>query len=105
MANDEAKFQVGQIIHHRMFGYIGVVFDVDPTCQATDEWYQQVARSCPPKDKPWYHVLVHDATHTTYVAEQNLDADAAGTPIRHPLLEEFFDGFEDGRYCTRRRAN
>ena len=35
MSKHEAKFQVGQIIHHKLFDYIGVVFDVDPTFQGT----------------------------------------------------------------------
>lgn len=105
MSSSKAKFFVGALIHHHLFDYRGVIFDVDPQFQGSAAWYAQMARSRPPRDEPWYHVLVHDAMHTTYVAEQNLDADATGAPIRHPLLEEFFDGFEDGRYCTRRRAN
>ncbi len=48
MSKHEAEFQVGQIIHHKLFDYIGVVFDVDPTFQGTDEWYEQAARSRPP---------------------------------------------------------
>ena len=69
----EAKFKIGQIIHHRLFNYTGVVFDIDPIFQGSEEWYEQVAQSRPLKNKPWYHVLVHAAEHTTYVAEQNLD--------------------------------
>ena len=34
--------------------------------------YHQVGE---PKDKPWYHVLVHGKNISTYVAEQNLEAD------------------------------
>jgi len=44
MSKHEAKFQVGQIIQHKMFDYIGVVFDVDPIFQGTDEWYEQETR-------------------------------------------------------------
>ena len=61
MLNKNAKFSIGQIIHHRLFDYRGVIVDVDPDFQNSDEWYDQVARSRPPKDKPWYRVLVHDA--------------------------------------------
>ena len=64
-----------------------MVVDVDPCFQGSQEWYEQVARSRPPKDAPWYHVLPHDASHTTYVAERNLESDASGEPVRHPLLE------------------
>jgi heat shock protein HspQ len=81
-----------------MFDYRGVIVDVDPVFQGADEWYETVARSRPPKDRPWYHVLVHDATHTTYVAERNLEADESGRPVVHPLVEEFFVSFDNGRY-------
>ena len=38
----------------------------------SEVWYEEVARSRPPKDQPWYHVLVNDAIHQTYVSERNL---------------------------------
>ncbi|SVD23253.1 uncharacterized protein METZ01_LOCUS376107, partial [marine metagenome] len=40
-----AKFGVGHLVVHRLFGYRGVVYDVDPDFQLTDEWYESVARS------------------------------------------------------------
>ena len=52
-----ADFSVGELILHKRFEYRGVVVDVDPTFQLSEEWYDQVARSRPPKDAPWYHVL------------------------------------------------
>ena len=96
-----ARFSVGDVIRHRLFDYRGVVVDVDAEFSLTDEWYDTVARSRPPKDEPWYHVLVHDATHMTYVAERHLEADAADAPIRHPWLREFFDAREGDRYVRR----
>ena len=89
MSGQEARFRVGQPIHHRLFDYRGVVIDVDPSFQGSEEWYQAMARSRPPKDKPWYHVLVHDAGHRTYVAERNLEPDLSGAPIEHPELANF----------------
>ena len=85
-------------MHHKLFDYRGVVIDVDPEFQLTDEWYEQVARSRPPKDHPWYHVLVHQSWQSTYVAERNLEEATTGAPIFHPLTEQFFTGFENGRY-------
>lgn len=93
-----AKFALGELVRHKLFDYRGVVVDVDATFQSTDEWYETVAKSRPPKDKPWYHVLVHGAEHSTYVAEQNLERDGSGDPIEHPMVSEFFDYFEAGRY-------
>lgn len=100
-----AKYRVGQLVHHRLFDYRGVVFDVDPVFQGSEEWYEFMARSRPPKDRPWYHVLVHDAEHTTYVAERNLEPDTTAAPISHPAIDEVFKTFEDGRYITRSRKN
>jgi heat shock protein HspQ len=92
------KFSVGELVHHRLFDYRGVVVDVDRNFQASEEWYEAVARSRPPKNRPWYHVLVHEGDHSTYVAEQNLQADDSVDPINHPALENFFCGFDAGRY-------
>ena len=102
---NRAKFDVGDLIHHRLFDYRGVIIDVDPNFQASEEWYETVARSRPPKDKPWYHVLVDGATHTTYVAERNLEPDERESPIEHPMLEQFFSRFENGRYVRNDQAN
>ena len=64
-----------------------------------------MARSRPPKDRPWYHVLVHEATHQTYVAERNLEPDPAPAPIAHPLLGHYFDTFDGRGYRQRGRAS
>lgn len=105
MSEHQAKFQIGQIIHHRLFDYTGAVFDVDPVFQGTDEWYRQVARSRPPKAEPWYHVLVDGAVHTTYVAEQNLEHCETPERISHPIADQLFSEFDGQRYRLRQRAN
>ena len=100
-----AKFSIGDLVQHQLFDYRGVVVDVDATFQSTEEWYETVARSRPPKDEPWYHVLVHGAAHSTYVAERNLRRDESAEPILHPMLSQYFTGFENGRYFRGGRAN
>ena len=100
-----AKFSIGDLVHHQRFDYRGVVVDVDATFQSTQEWYETVARSRPPKDKPWYHVLVHGSAHSTYVAEKNLERDPGAEPIAHPMLAHYFARFENGRYFRAGRAN
>lgn len=101
----QAKFSIGQCIQHRLFDYRGVIVDVDAEFLGSDEWYDEVARSRPPKDEPWYHVLVHDADNETYVAERNLARDGTCEPVNHPLLNEFFTGFDQGVYHTGRHIN
>lgn len=102
-----ARFDVGEIVHHRLFGYRGVIFDVDPVFSGTEEWYDKVAKSRPPRDRPWYHVLPDGATHTTYVAQRNLEPldDERRLPINHPLLERLFERFEEGAYVPRDAAH
>ncbi len=101
----QAKFSVGEVIHHRLFDYRGVIADVDTNFQSTEEWYEQVAKSRPPKNKPWYHVLVHGSIHFTYVAEQNLEPDDSVEPIVHPMLEHFFSRFDNGKYVRKEPVN
>ncbi len=102
MTDLRARFRVGQLIHHKRFDYRGVIVDVDATFQGTEEWYETMARSRPPKDRPWYHVLVDGAVHMTYVTEQNLEPDLSGAAIAHPLIEQFFDELRDGLYVSDR---
>ncbi len=101
-----AQFGVGQVVLHKLFNYRGVIYDVDPVFMLSDEWYRQMAKSNPPRDEPWYRVLVDNATHETYVAERNLEPDAdPEDPVRHPLLDAYFSGFEDDHYLPRDRGN
>ena len=96
----EAVFGLGQLIKHRLFDYRGVIVDIDPVFMGTESWYQQVAKSRPPKNKPWYKVLVNNSLHETYVAEKNLQADSSEEGINHPLIETYFDEFNNGRYLN-----
>lgn len=101
----QAKFSLGQIIHHRKFDYRGVIFDIDAVFSGTNEWYDAVALSRPPKNKPWYHVLVDNSQQMTYVAEQNLENTNSVLPIHHPLVEHYFSDFINGRYHQKHTCN
>jgi len=100
-----AQFGIGDLVRHRLFDYRGVIFDIDPCYQLDPQWYEQMALSRPPKNAPWYHVLVDDASHTTYVAERNLEQDHSSDAIRHPLVNQYFLGLENGRYVPLARHN
>lgn len=95
------KFRIGQVIHHRRYDYRGVIVDMDPECKAPDEWYYG-NRTQPPRDEPWYHVLVHGGQET-YVAEENLEPDTSGEEVDHPLVDKLFPTFQDGRYYVQSR--
>lgn len=100
-----AVFFIGQRVRHTLFEYRAVVVDVDPCFSLSDEWYEHEAMSRPPKDKPWYRVLVHNAVHEAYVAERNLEADLSDEAIRHPDIDLHFSALVDGVYRLRLRSN
>ena len=75
MKKFKPKYCVGQMIRHRLFGYFGLVMGVDAEFSLSEEWYQKMARSNPPKDEPWYHVRIHGEDSLRYVAERNINLD------------------------------
>ena len=94
----KAKYCIGQLIQHKLFDYRGIILGVDLEFKSTDEWYEVVAKSRPPKNEPWYHVLVDKTQQMTYVAEKNLQPDKVRQPIDHPSVGDFFSDFQNGRY-------
>jgi heat shock protein HspQ len=96
-----AKFSIGQVVRHRLFGFRGVIFDVDPEFANSEEWYQSIpAEVRPRKDQPFYHLLAQNSEteYVAYVSEQNLLEDRTGEPVRHPQIREMFLKSPDGRY-------
>ena len=105
MTQTFAKFSIGQIIHNHLFDYRGVIIDVDPSFQGSEDWYKTEARSKPPKGEPWYHVLVDGADQRTYVAEKNLELDTTAQPINHPDVPDHFSSLTNEGYLPRSKAN
>ena len=96
-----AKFTIGQVVRHRVFPFRGVIFDIDPEFNNTDEWYESIpAERRPRKDQPFYHLFAeNDQTeYVAYVSEQNLLPDETGKPCRHPMVPEMFEGPVAGTY-------
>lgn len=106
MRQRHARFSVGQIVHHRLFDYRGIIYDVDPSFSGTEQWYEEVARSRPRKDRPWYHVLVDGDSTTTYVAERNLEpSEDDGDEIDHPLFPQLFHRDDEGQWIPLQQIN
>jgi len=97
----EARYEVGHLVRHSLYGYRGVVVGRDPECRADDEWYWSNATQ-PARSQPWYHVLVHGAEGAAYVAEENLDSYDGGEQVLHDLVRRFFASFAAGRYHPRK---
>ena len=99
-----AKFTIGQVVRHRLFPFRGVVFDIDPQFNNTEEWYESIpAEVRPHKDQPFYHLFAENAEteYIAYVSEQNLIADSSDEPLRHPQVPELFEDLRDGIFRFR----
>ena len=99
-----AKFKIGQVVRHRLFPFRGVIFDIDPEFNNTEEWYQSIPVEVRPhKDQPFYHLFAENAEteYIAYVSEQNLLPDTSGEPVRHPQVAEVFEQDEKGSYRPR----
>ena len=92
-----AKFQIGQIVKHRLYPFRGVIFDVDPVFNNTEEWWNSIPEEARPRrDQPFYHLLAEndETEYVAYVSEQNLLADLDPGPVRHPQVSEYFNGYD-----------
>jgi len=87
-----AKYKIGQVVKHRVYPFRGVVFDIDPEFDNTEEWWESIPADVRPrKDQPFYHLFAENAEseYIAYVSEQNLLPDTSDKPLRHPQVEPF----------------
>jgi heat shock protein HspQ len=102
----EAKFEIGQVVKHRVYPFRGVIFDVDPEFNNTEEWWESIPEDIRPhKEQPYYHLFAENeqTTYIAYVSEQNLLPDGTGNPVAHPQITELFGDLKDGCYELRYR--
>ena len=101
MTKYDSKFKLGQVVRHRVHPFRGVIFDVDPEFNSTEEWWLSIPENIRPhKEQPFYHLLAENesTTYVAYVSEQNLLIDESGVPVNHPQIEELFEGFDGSNY-------
>ena len=99
-----ARFSVGDVVLHRLFGFRGVIFDIDPVFANSEEWYESIPDEMrPSKDQPFYHLLAEngESSYIAYVSQQNLDRDVSDEPVDHPAISGLFGAYSEGRYALR----
>ncbi|MCP1200737.1 heat shock protein HspQ [Notoacmeibacter sp. MSK16QG-6] len=104
MVQKDARFHIGQIVKHRIFPFRGVIFDVDPVFDNTEEWYEAIPEAIrPSRDQPFYHLFAEndETEYVAYVSEQNLLADDSGLPLRNPQIADYFEVNSDGRFLPK----
>ncbi|KAL4443743.1 hypothetical protein ABPG75_011480 [Micractinium tetrahymenae] len=105
------KFAVGQVFQHKKFGYRGVVFGWDRSCERDAEWQRQM--SIRDGSQPFYHCLPDEGDAirlfggvriTKYVAQENMEP-VSDCRIVHRALDNFFAGYSPslGRYIPSRK--
>jgi heat shock protein HspQ len=97
-------YAIGEVVKHRHFPFRGIIFDVDPVFNNTEEWWLAIPEDIrPDKEQPFYHLLAEneETEYIAYVSEQNLLPDDSNEPLRHPQLGELFDELENGEYRYR----
>ena len=100
-------FCICDIVRHKHYPFRGVIVDVDPEFDNTEEWYAAIPEDVRPvREQPFYHLLAEnsDSFYSAYVSQQNLTSDDENGPIGHPDIDEVFDVMTDGRYKLRREA-
>ena len=104
MVNRAAKFQIGQVVRHRIYPFRGLIFDVDPTFANTEEWWLSIPEHVRPhKEQPFYHLYAEndESEYVAYVSEQNLVLDDTGEPLRHAMVGEAFERVDGSFYRPR----
>ena len=95
------QFSIGQVVRHRVYPFRGVIVDVDPEFNNSEEWWQAIPEEVRPrKDQPFYHLLAEneDTSYVAYVSEQNLLIDESGIPVNHPEVAQVFGEFLGNSY-------
>ena len=96
---------IGDVVRHRLYPFRGVIVDVDPEFDNTEEWYAAIPEDIrPEREQPFYYLLAENSEtyYSAYVSQQNLLSDIENGPVNHPDIDDVF--FEEGRYQLRAEA-
>ncbi len=70
-----SKFNIGQQVRHKLFGFLGVIIDIDYKYNYTELNLDKKLINKTFKKSPWYHVIMEDDNGYpihTYLAEDQL---------------------------------
>ncbi len=101
----QAEYNIGDIIFHREHDFRGVIVDVDPQFEGSEEWYDMYTSNQPPKNGPWYHILVDEESSMAYVSEQNICTDSDQGEIENPMIDDLFSKYDSGHYLPIQTLN
>jgi heat shock protein HspQ len=97
-----ARYNIGQVIRHRLYAMRGVIFDVDMSFAGAD--------GEPASDGTAaglvYRLFAEDdeIPYVASIAERDLEPDDSGEPVSHPGIGAMFEVGEAGSYRRHRHA-
>ncbi|MCR3755116.1 MAG: Heat shock protein HspQ [Candidatus Westeberhardia cardiocondylae] len=86
-----SKFGIGQQIRHKIFGYLGVIIDVDPEYSLDKPSLNEISIDDNLKKTPWYHVIMEDDDGRpihTYLSEVQIGHELFPIHPEQPTLDE-----------------
>jgi heat shock protein HspQ len=96
-----ARYNIGQVIRHRLYEMRGVIFDVDASPGTAD------IGPTPGLKTPglFYRLFAVDdqIPYVACIAEQDLLPDESGEPVSHPEISGLLEVDEGGSYRRRKR--
>jgi len=89
-----AKYKLGEVVKHRVFPFRGVVFDIDPVFNNTEEWWQSIPRTCG-RPRTSRSIICSPRTLKANTSpmcrSRTCCRDTSGKPVRHPQIAEAFE--------------
>lgn len=97
-----ARYNIGQVIRHRLYAMRGVIFDVDTSLAGTDGEPEPEGAAT----GLVYRLFAEDdeIPYVACIAERDLEPDDSGEPVSHPGIGAMFEVGEAGGYRRRRHA-
>ncbi|SFI17676.1 heat shock protein HspQ [Bradyrhizobium sp. cf659] len=97
-----ARYNIGQVIRHRLYAMRGVIFDVDTSFGGMDT--EPAANGRTPSLV--YRLFAEDdeVPFVACIAEHDLEPDDSGEPVSHPGIGSLFDVGEAGSYRRRSQS-
>lgn len=95
-----ARYNIGQVIRHRLYEMRGVIFDVDASHGTADVG----PVPGPETPGPFYRLFAVDEQipYVACIAEQDLLPDESGEPVNHPEISGLLEIGEAGSYRRRK---
>ena len=89
-----SRFNIGQIVKHRVHGYAAVIADIDSIFQPSGVLHSRLVTKDFSKQGPWYRLLVNESQLITYADEADLELIEIDLLIENPKLNDYLD------YCS-----